>query len=484
MEKRSINPGNVVKATKWSFLTQLISKIIPPLTSMILARLLAPEVFGILATITMVTSFAETFSEAGFQKYIISAKYSIDVDLQHDEDIAFWIHLGISFLTLVIVAVFSSFLCSILGNPGIEIGLVVSCLPLVIGSLTSIQTAAYHRTYSFEKPFWGQLISSIGNLTITIILSLFGFNYWAIIIGNISASLIRSLVLTIRAPWRPHFYFNIKRALEIFKFSFWIMAEGLSVWLTSWFDSFIVGSRLNSHNLGIYKNSQSVVNGLLSIPQYSITNVLLVTLSRQKDTTDEFNKTFLNSQKTLTYILLPMAAGICIFRKLVVRIAFGSGWEDAEIVVGVWALASVLRVLFVSINTAVYVAKGKPKLSLYLQLIDMVFLIPTCIYGIRYGFEKFVIIRGVVRLDIIIPSFFFLSKIFGIKFKNIASNVVRPFIGTAIMSAVGITLHEINNSMLWDFASILICIAVYFVFMFFFARQDLKAILKLAKRRE
>ena len=90
------NSSEVAKATRWSFLTQLTAKVIPPLTSMILARLLAPEVFGIITTITMVTSFAETFSEAGFQKYIISTNYTDDTELEHDEDIAFWTHLVIS----------------------------------------------------------------------------------------------------------------------------------------------------------------------------------------------------------------------------------------------------------------------------------------------------------------------------------------------------------------------------------------------------
>lgn len=480
MEERNVHI--VEKATKWSFLTQLIAKVIPPLTSMILARLLSPEVFGIIATITMVTSFAETFSEAGFQKYIVSAKYGNNDDLQKDEDIAFWTHLFISVLIVIIVTLFSTQLCNVLGNPGIEVGLVVSCVPLIISALTSIQTAAYHRSYSFAKPFWGQLISSIFNLIITIILALLGLGYWAIIIGNLISCVIRAIVLSINAPWKPHLFFDFKRALEIFRISFWIMAEGIAVWLTSWFDSFIVGNRLNSHDLGIYKNSQSVVNGLLSIPQNAITNVLLVTLSKQKDTPKQFNETFLDAQKTLSYILLPMAAGICIFRKLAVRIAFGTGWEDAEIVIGVWAMASVLRVLFVSINTAVYVAKGKPKYSLYLQLIDMIVLIPTCIFGIKYGFAKFVIIRGIVRLDIIIPSFYILSKKFDIRFRSIVRNVIKPFIGTVVMGIIGFFLSIISTNMFWDFCSILLCIAVYFSFMFLFSKDDLKALLKIVKR--
>lgn len=475
--------GTIAKATKWSLFTQIIAKIIPPLSSMILARIFAPEVFGIIATVTMVTSFADTFSESGFQKYIISKEYNNSEELTRDSDVAYWTNLGISTLLWIIISVFSTPLCKILGNPGIEIALIVACAQLPITSLSSIQVAIYHRTYNFSKVFWGQLISSISNLCLTLVLAFLGCGFWSIIFGNIAGYLIKAILLTIGSPWHPHLYYNIKRATHIFSFSFWIMAEGMAVWLTSWFDSFVVGNRLSSHDLGIYKNSQSVVNGVLAIPQNSITNVLLVTLSKLRDNDSEYNKAFLNAERLLGYILLPMAAGICIFRKLAVRIAFGTGWEDAEIVVGVWALASVLRILFVSINTAVYVSKGKPKISLYCQLLDMLFLIPTCIFGIRLGFEKFVILRGIIRLDIIIPNFIILSRVFGIKFTSIAKNMFKPIIATLAMSVLAYLLQQIMTSMAWSFAAIGICAVFYFCLLWLIAKDDVKAIFKLLKKR-
>lgn len=475
--------GTIARATKWSLFTQIIAKIIPPLSSMILARIFAPEVFGIIATVTMVTSFADTFSESGFQKYIISKRYNDQDELRKDADVAYWTNLGISVILWIVISLFSKPLCDTLGNPGIELALIVACAQLPITSLSSIQVATYHRTYNFSRVFWGQLISSISNLALTLILAFAGCGYWSIIFGNITGYLVKAIMLTIKSPWHPHLYYDVKRAINIFSFSFWIMAEGIAVWLTSWFDSFVVGNRLSSHDLGIYKNSQSVVNGVLAIPQNSVTNVLLVTLSKLKDSPKEYNKEFLRSERMLAYILLPMAAGLCVFRKLAVRVAFGKGWEDAEIVVGVWALASVLRVLFVSINTAVYISKGKPKISLYCQFIDMLFLIPTCIFGIKLGFEKFVILRGIVRLDIIIPNFIILSRLFDIKFRSIARNMAKPIIATIAMTGVAIILNSINTSPIWDICAIGLCVVFYSTFVWIIARDDAKAIIKLVKRK-
>ncbi len=482
MKESKPKSSTIVMATKWSLFTQVISKIIPPLSSMILARFFAPEVFGIIATITMVTSFADTFSESGFQKYIISHKYDNDSELSKDSDVAYWTNLGISILLWCVISIFSTYLCNVLGNPGIEKALIIACLQLPITSMTSIQSAIYQKYYDFRKICIVQFVAAILTLIVTLILAYLDFNYWSIIIGTLFGCIIRAALLTFGSKWHPHLYYSFRRIKNILSFSLWVLSEGMAVWITSWFDSFMVGNRLSSHNLGIYKNSQSIVNSALSIPQNSIYNVLFVTLSKLRDDTNSYNSFFLYCERMLGYILLPLATGLFIFRKLAVRVAFGVGWEDAELVVGVWAFASVMRVLFVSINTAVYVSKGKPKLSLICQLIDMAFLIPTCIIGIKLGFEKFVLLRGIVRMDIIIPNFIILSKVFGIKFLDIAKNMSKPFIATAGMSIFAIGVQSISSSCIWWFIAMILCVNIYVIILWIIAREDVKSLIHFVKK--
>lgn len=471
----------IAKATSWSFLTQIIAKIIPPISNMILARLFAPEVFGAIATITMVTSFADTLSESGFQKYIVSKEYKEKRELWFDADVAFWTNLIISVFLWGLISLFRKPLCIVLGNPELELALMIACVQLPITSLSSIQTAVYQREYNFKRPFVSQLISSIITLLLTLSLAFSGIGYWAIIIGNIVGYLLRSIILSINAEWIPHFYFSFKRLKNIFSFSMWIMAEGMTVWLTSWFDSFIVSNKMNAHNLGIYKNSQSVVNGILAIPQNGITNVLVVTLSKKIHNEEEYNKVFLDTQRILAYILLPLGFGIFLYRELAVQIVFGPGWEDAEFVIALWSLASIFRILFVSINSAVYISKGKPKISVYLQVLDIMILAPACIIGVKYGIEKFVIIRCITRLDIVIPSLIILWKLFNISAVKILRNLTKPVIITLGMSIVGYLIKGIYVGMIWQFISIIICIGLYAILFIIVARDDFKQIIGMLK---
>ena len=86
----------VFHATKWSAITEIFAKLFTPISTMILARLLVPEAFGAIATITIVITFAEIFSDAGFQKYLIQHDFKTEDELNNNTNVAFLTNLFLS----------------------------------------------------------------------------------------------------------------------------------------------------------------------------------------------------------------------------------------------------------------------------------------------------------------------------------------------------------------------------------------------------
>ena len=102
MSQDSLN-SKIVNASKWSTITEVMAKLIAPISSMVLARVLTPEAFGVVATITMIISFAEIFTDAGFQRYLIQYEFESDEEKSNTANVAFWTNLGMSlFLWLII----------------------------------------------------------------------------------------------------------------------------------------------------------------------------------------------------------------------------------------------------------------------------------------------------------------------------------------------------------------------------------------------
>ena len=90
--------SSIINATKWSLITEFLAKLMTPITNLILARLLAPEAFGVVATITMIITFADIFTDAGFQKYLIQYNFKSEEEKTRSITVAFWTNLAISII--------------------------------------------------------------------------------------------------------------------------------------------------------------------------------------------------------------------------------------------------------------------------------------------------------------------------------------------------------------------------------------------------
>ena len=125
---------SISNATKWSVLAEITAKIAAPIVNMVLARLLTPEAYGVVASITIITSFADIFTDAGFQKYVIQHEYKSDNELDSDSNIAFTANLLMSSVIYFLIFLFRKQLAVAVGNPNAANGLAVAALAVLCTS--------------------------------------------------------------------------------------------------------------------------------------------------------------------------------------------------------------------------------------------------------------------------------------------------------------------------------------------------------------
>ena len=211
----------VVKATKWSTFTEIIAKLITPITSIILARMLTPEAFGVVTTLTMVITFAEIFTDAGFQKYLIQHNFTDDLDREQSTNVAFWSNLIMSLFIWGIIGVFDDSLAAMVGNPGLGHVLTISCISIPLAAFSSIQMALYKRDLDFKTLFKVRIVGISIPLVVTVPLAFYLRSYWALVIGTIVSNLVNAILLTVYSKWKPKFYYSFHKLKEMFSFSAW-----------------------------------------------------------------------------------------------------------------------------------------------------------------------------------------------------------------------------------------------------------------------
>lgn len=476
----------VVKATKWSTGTELIAKLVAPITSMVLARLLTPEDFGVMVTALMVISFAEIFTDAGFQKYLIQQPFKSKQSLNEATNVAFISNFCLAIVIWIVIIIFCQPIAELVGNKGRGDVIAVSCFCIPLSAFSSIQMARYKRALNFKLLFWVRIVGVLIPLVVTIPIAFITRSYWALIIGMIASHLSNAIILTVKSEWKPKIWYRWDLFKKMFSFSAWTMLEALSVWLTSYCDIFIVGTILNDYYLGIYRTSMTTVGQIMGIISAATTSVLYSSLSKVQDDNTQFQRILFRFQQTIGIVLIPMSVGIFLFRNLITEILLGSQWHEAAWFIGIWGLTSGLIVVLSYYCSEVLRAKGKPKLSTLSQVIDLAILLPVIWYGVHQSFDILCDLRALTRVVLIIPILIITYCAVKISPWKMIYNIRIPILSSIAMGIFGYWYVSKYTSIFSEFVGIGLCIVLYMSIMILIpsTRKDLKYIKKMLLSRK
>lgn len=465
MEEKSIKK-NIGNAAKWSSLTEIVAKMISPITNMILARLLTPEIFGIVATVTMVFSFADMFTDAGFQKYIVQHEFREEGELYRHADVAFWSNFTVSMIFWLVISLFSKKIAILVGCPGLGNIFIVACISLPLTSFSSIQMAIYRRSFNFKTLFQVRIVGVLLPLLVTVPIAFFTHSYWSLIIGTICGNLSNAIILTIKSKWKPSFYYCFSILKEMLSFSIWSLVEAVSIWLTNYIGVFIVGTILSAYYLGLYKTSMTTVNQFTSIITSAFTPVLFSALSRLQGNRIQFKDTFLQFQRITSYLVVPMGIGIFLYKEFVTDILLGSQWSEAAGFVGLWGVVSTIKIIYSNYCYEVYRACGRPKLAVLAQVCQLVVLIPAIYFSAQIGFIQLYIARSLVVVELLIVNQLIMHYACGFSNIEMLKNTYSSFVASAIMALVALALQNVSDTIIWNFVSIALCVIAYFLALY------------------
>ncbi len=476
--------NKIVKATKWSSITELIAKLITPITSIILARLLTPDAFGVVATLTMIISFAEIFTDAGFQKYLIQHEFRDEIDKEESTNVAFWSNFTLSMLIWAVIGIFSEPLAAMVGNPGLGHVLTIACVSIPLAAFSSIQMALYKRSFDFKSLFKVRIAGICVPIFVTVPLAYILKSYWALVIGTITANLVNAVLLTAFSNWKPRLYFNMQKLKSMLSFTMWSMIEAVSIWFTSYIDVFIIGIYLNEYYLGLYKTSMIMVGQITGLITAATTPILFSSLSRLQTDESAFKALFFKFQKIVSIFVLPIGVGIFCYNKLLTTLLLGEQWLETAPFIGLWGLTSAITIVLSHYCSEVYRAKGRPKLSFMAQVLHIAFLWPTVYFAVQYGYETLYIARASVRLQAVAVNL--LIMYFVIKFPvwKMLTNIFPACLAATIMGGVAYASIHLYDALWWEITSILLCIVTYIAIIHCFAteRKYIKQFLKKIKK--
>ena len=434
-----------IASFKWSALTEVVSRAVSPLTFVILARILTPQDFGVLAIAQIAISFCYLFWDAGLQKALIQTSEPLD----EAANVVFWINLALGLVIYAVLLPTAPFLAIFFKNPESCAVLQVLGLQIIIGALSTVQQGLFLRDLDFKLLFWVRLATVVIPAFISIPLAYFGYGVWALVISSLIASLVNLVFLWLRSSWRPQLRFNTHTAKKLSNFGSWIVLDSVFGWFISQGDAVVVGRFLGVRDLGIYRTGRNVIDiifGLTLNPIYPILYPAFSALHGDKETL----RTFMHKANRLIMAMtLPIGTGIMCIASPLVSVVLGEKWQGVEIVLSVMGLQMALGWL-VGANPEIYRAVGRPDVQTKIGFISIPLYLLVYLIAAPLGLTAFVLARLGLTIIVLPVHIWMAVNILDVSYLYLWKSGKPMILSTAFMILM-------ISSIKWIFAMIDLC---------------------------
>ena len=420
---------NFVRALQWSFLSELASKGVQPVVFVVLASLLSPGDFGVMAAALMVTALSQVFWEAGMGKALIQRQDNVE----EAASAAFWINIVLGILTaLALFGLAGQIAEKIFHDERVMSVIRVMTLHVLLGSVSSIHTALLQKELQFKKLFWVRFSTTSLPGLVAILFALQGFGYWALVIGAVVGQVAQVLILWRISSWRPQCKFDFKVAKDVGRFGTWVVIGGLLTWFYIWADSLVVGIYLGSDEMGLYRTGSQFTIMLFALFFSPAMPVLYSQMSRIDQKKEHLRNIADKIIGVMTIIAIPTAIVIYSLSDSIGHSVFGSQWLGIGFVIGVMALMHGFSWV-VGMNGEIYRAIGKPALETLVTAGTLIFYIAGYLISIQHGLEIFVWTRLGLALGAALLHLIVIQRLLSINLAMVLSRLLLMFFAVSVI---------------------------------------------------
>ena len=377
MDNRSKVFSNLI----WRFFERGGSQLVSFVVSIVLARILDPEIYGIVSKVLVITAILLVFVDSGMANALIQKKNPDDLDFSSV------FYFNICFCLLLYVALFfaAPWVSAIYKEPDLIPIVRVLGLTLVFSGLKNVQQAYVSKTLQFKRFFFATLGGTLFSAVLGITMAKKGFGVWALVAQQLSNVAVNTAILWFTVKWRPKRIFSWKRLGGLLSYGWKLLVASLIDQVYIKIYPLVIGIRYSSEDIAFYEKGMNWPNLIVENINNSMDSVLLPVLSAEQDQRDRVREMTRRAIKTGTYIIMPLMAGLAACATPLVRLLMTEKWLPSVPYLQIFCIIYAFFPLHTA-NLNAIKAVGRSDTFLVLEIIkrglELVILLITMRYGV------------------------------------------------------------------------------------------------------
>lgn len=351
----------------WRFAETSGAQMIQFIVTLILARILSPEIFGTVTFILIFSQILQVFVDSGFGNALIQKKDADDIDFSS----VFYFNVIMCFLMYGIIYVCASYIAVLCNDASLVWVIRFLGLVVVISGFKNILQAYIYRTMQFKLFFFSTLAGTVISAGMGIWMALKGYGIWALAVSKVSNALIDTIVLWIVLKWRPKCCFSMNRLKQLIQYGWKLLISSLVDTLYNNLRQFIIGKRYSEADLAYYDRGNQIPNLIVGNINTSIDSVIFPVLSQSQTDREKLREIMRKAVQTSAYIISPLMLGLAFLSPELVQIVLTEKWMPCVPFLQIFCFTYLLYPLQTA-NLNVIKAMGRSDIFLKLEIIKKI----------------------------------------------------------------------------------------------------------------
>ena len=371
---------DVLGGVFWKFSERMFSQIVSAIVAVVLARMLEPSEYGIVAIVSVFTTIANVFVTSGFATSLIQKQDADDIDFST----VFYFTLVFSVAVYIVLYYMAIPISNFYDIPLLKQVLRVLALNIPIMGINSIQQAYVSRKMVFKKFFYATLSGTISSGFIGIIMAYRGFGVWALVTQTLVNGVIGTITLQVCIDWKPITVFSVKRLRTLFGYGWKLLVQSLVLNFYSSLRSLIIGKVYTAEDLAYYTKGIQYPDLICSNIDTALNSALFPAMSREQSSLVRVKAMARRTTQISSYIMNPILIGFIVVAEPFITILLTDKWLPAATFLRIICIVLLFRAPQTAILQAIK-AVGRSDIVLKVDIPIRIFALVVLLGSVRFG---------------------------------------------------------------------------------------------------
>lgn len=374
------NKQKVVSNLIWRFMERFGSQLVSFVVQIVLARMLAPSVFGTVAKVTIITSILLVFVDSGMANSLIQKKNPDDLDFSS----VFFFNLAFCLVLYAGLFAAAPAIARFYKDAQLTAIIRVLGLTVVVAGVKNVQQAYVSKTLQFKRFFFATLGGTLLSAVVGIAMVYAGFGVWAIVAQQLTNVTVNTGILWLTVGWKPKWMFSFARLKGLLSYGWKLLVSGLLDTVYNKLREILIAVFYTDADLAFYNRGMTYPNLLVENINASIDSVLLPVLSAEQEHREQVRSMTRRAIRISTYVMMPLMMGLAVCAEPLIRLLLTEKWLPCVPYLRIFCFSYAFYPLHTA-NLNAIKAMGRSDLFLKLEIIKKIIGVAVLAITLPYG---------------------------------------------------------------------------------------------------